>query len=46
MEGAGRGGFVKQSELNHTLSVSIAISILPEDGRLEGLSILWREAWT
>ena len=43
MEGAGRGGFVRQTKLDHTLSVSIAISILPEDGRLEGLSIWWRE---
>ena len=37
MDGAGRGGFVGQSELDHTLGVSIAISILPLDGRLEGL---------
>lgn len=46
MDGADRGGFVRQSKLNHPLSLSIAISILPEDGRLEGLSTWRREAWT
>jgi hypothetical protein len=43
MEGAGRRGFVRQTKLNHTLGVSIAISILSGDGRLEGLLIWWRE---
>jgi hypothetical protein len=46
IEGAGRRGFVVQTKVDHTLSVSIAISILPEDGRLESLSIRWREDWT
>ena len=43
MDGAGRGGFVGQTKLDHTLGASIAISILPLDGRLEGLFIWWRE---
>jgi hypothetical protein len=43
MEGAGMIGFVRQ---HHTLSVGIAISILPEDGRFESFSIWWREEET
>ena len=43
MDGAGGGGFVRQIKRDHTLGASIAISILPLDGRLEGLSIWWKE---